>query len=76
MDTLVDDIKEMGKMEIPIQIVWGRHDVGGSNYATVKKMHEYLKGSKFEIFENSGHCPHEEESKEFNRIVIDFLSSK
>jgi pimeloyl-ACP methyl ester carboxylesterase len=71
--TLLDEIHRLGGMDVPILIVWGRHDKS----IPVKRgqeIHNILKGSRLEIFERAGHCPHDEQAQKFNQIALGFLS--
>ena len=71
--TLLDEIHRLGETDAPILIVWGRYDKS----IPVKRgqeMHNILKGSRLEIFERAGHCPHDEQAQKFNQIALDFLS--
>jgi proline iminopeptidase len=39
------------------------------------KIHQAIPGSKFVVFEKSGHMPFFEEPDKFVKVVTDFLSS-
>ena len=71
--TLSNEIHYLSKMGVPTLIVWGRHDKG-IPVRLGEEMHHILKDSRIEIFENSGHEPHDEEPEKFNQVVIDFLA--
>ena len=71
-DKLLPEIKKLGEMDVPILIVWGRHD-RSIPLELGQEMHKILKGSRLEIFEDSAHCPNYEEPEKFNKVVIDFL---
>ena len=71
--TLLDEIHRLGEMDVPILIVWGRHDKS-IPIKRGQEMHNILKGSRLEIFERAGHCPHDEQALKFNQIELDFLS--
>jgi len=71
--TLPDEIKILGQMNIPILIVWGRHDTA-IPLTCGREMHALLRGSLLEIFEEAGHCPHDEAWVPFNRKVIEFMA--
>ena len=72
--TLSDEIRRLGDMNVPILIVWGRHDKG-IPLERGQEMHKILRGSRLEIFERVGHCPHDEQSQEFNQLALEFLLS-
>jgi len=74
-DQTVQDYRDvLGAIEIPTLICWGRHDqllpVSGAPY-----MHEHIRDSRLELFEDSGHCPFLEEADRFNQVVQDFLDT-
>lgn len=71
--TLGNQIQQLGEMGIPTLIIWGRHDKS-TPLRLGQEMHQILKGSKLEIFEDSRHEPHDEEPEKFNRVVLDFLT--
>lgn len=72
--TLPDEIHRLGEMDVPILIIFGRQDKA-IPLERGKEMHNILKGSRLEIFENAGHCPHDEQAQKFNQLAVDFLSS-
>ena len=60
--------------QMPTMIVWGRRD----RFIPVKhaiEAHEMIEGSRLEIFDESGHFPHEHEAERFTDVVLDFLAS-
>jgi pimeloyl-ACP methyl ester carboxylesterase len=61
-----------GKMEVPILIIWGRHDKS-VNLELGEKMHGMLEGSRLEIIEESAHCANYEQPDKFSEIVMRFL---
>lgn len=71
-DMLLDDIHRLGKMDVPILLVWGSHDKSIPLEAG-RQIHQILKGSQLEVFGYSAHEPHDEQPEEFNRIAINFL---
>jgi pimeloyl-ACP methyl ester carboxylesterase len=71
---LLDEIHRLGETDVPILIVWGRHDKS-IPLERGQEMHRILRGSRLEIFEQAGHCPHDEQSQKFNQLAVDFLSS-
>jgi pimeloyl-ACP methyl ester carboxylesterase len=72
--TLSDEIHRLGEMDVPILIIFGRQDKAVP-LERGEEMHNILRGSRLEIFENAGHCPHDEQSQKFNQLAVDFLSS-
>jgi len=73
-DKLLDEIHRLGEMDVPILIVWGRHDKS-IPLERGQEMHKILRGSRLEILERAAHCPHDEQSQRFNQLAVDFLSS-
>ena len=72
--TLADEVRRLGEMDVPILLVWGRHDKAVP-LERGQEMHGLLKGARLEIFEQAGHCPHDEQSERFDQLAVDFLSS-
>lgn len=60
--------------EVPTLIVWGRRD----RFIPVQhgiEAHELIAGSRLEIFDESGHFPHEHEAERFAEVLLDFIDS-
>jgi pimeloyl-ACP methyl ester carboxylesterase len=72
--TLAHEVRHLSEMGVPILIVWGRHDKAVP-LERGQEMHRILSQSRLEILEHVGHCPQDEQSQIFNRLVLDFLSS-
>jgi pimeloyl-ACP methyl ester carboxylesterase len=72
-DTLLDEIHALAETNLPTLIVWGRDDQS-IPVERGRAMHMILKGSRLQIIDDAGHCPHDEQSRLFNRLAIDFLS--
>lgn len=64
-------IDRLSAIEVPTLIISGRYDE--ATPATVAPFKEGIKGSSWEIFENSSHMPHVEEQEKCMRVVGDFL---
>jgi len=73
-DKLLDKIQTLGEMDVPIIVVWGRQDKAVP-LKCGQAMHKILKTSRLEIFEQAGHCPHDQQPEKFNQLALDFLSS-
>jgi pimeloyl-ACP methyl ester carboxylesterase len=72
-DQTVQDYRDvLPAIDVPTLICWGRHDqllpVSGAPY-----MREHIRGSRLELFEDSGHCPFLEEADRFNQVLQEFL---
>ena len=72
-DTLVEEIKTLSMMNVPTLIVWGREEKG-IPLQTGQEMHKILKGSRFEIIDEAGHCAHDDQSDRFNQLALNFLA--
>ncbi len=73
LHTLSQDVRALGALDIPALIVWGQRDKA-IPLARGREMHALLKGSRFEVFDNAGHCPHDETFARFNPLAVEFLS--
>ena len=73
-DTLIEEIKKLSLLDVPILIVWGREEKS-IPLAVGEEMHKILKGSRLEILDQAGHCPHDDQSALFNQLALDFLES-
>lgn len=72
-DKLGPRIKQLGEMDVPTLIVWGRQEKA-IPLPIGKKLHEELAGSRMEIIDDAGHCPMIDQPNKFNELVVDFLS--
>jgi L-proline amide hydrolase len=76
--TVVGTIKDwditdrLGEIEVPVLLVSGAHDEVRPH--VVQAVHERLRDSRWELFEDSSHMPHVEEPQRFLRVVEAFLS--
>jgi pimeloyl-ACP methyl ester carboxylesterase len=71
--TLSDEIDQLGRLDIPIMIVWGKHDAS-IPLEIGQEMHNILEGSIFEVIDNGGHMPNWDSPAQFNQIVQDFVA--
>lgn len=72
LDSCLDIYKQIGKMDKPVLLLWGRDD------PTVPFQHsDSLRAAmphiEFHAFENCGHTPHYEKPEEVNSILLKFL---
>jgi proline iminopeptidase len=63
---------EIRKFKFPVLIVTGRFDMNVAPLVAFK-IHQAIHGSKFHVFERSGHLPFYEESDAFVQAVEEFL---
>jgi len=73
--TLEKEVHKLGMLGVPALIVGGRQSKGIPIELT-QKVHKILSGSRLEIFDQAGHCPHDEHSNKFNQLALGFLMSK
>jgi 3-oxoadipate enol-lactonase len=63
---------QLGKIEAPTQITFGRHDmVTSTRFA--EPMKQNIRYTKLVIFEGCAHAPMYEKVEEFNKTTLDFL---
>jgi pimeloyl-ACP methyl ester carboxylesterase len=72
LDSFVKTYEQVGKMDIPVLLFWGRNDRTvpfeySNNLCTA------LPNVEFHVIENCGHIPHYEKPDEVNPILLEFL---
>lgn len=72
-DTLLEEIQELSLKNVPTLIVWGKEEKS-IPLTTGEEMHRILIGSRLEIFDQAGHCAHDDQADLFNQLVLDFLT--
>ena len=55
----------------PTLLMWGENDLE-IPLADGERLHEAIAGSRFVVFRNCGHLPHEEYPEAFTKVVTDF----
>ena len=65
-----DITERLGEIEVPVLLVSGAHDE--VRPSVVAAMHERLRDSEWELFEDSSHMPHLEEPERFRTVVERF----
>lgn len=71
-DKLSGEIHQLGEMEVPTMIIWGKED-RAVPLNCGKKMHQIIRGSLLEIIDSAGHVPQAEDPEAFNQLSLDFL---
>jgi len=61
-------------LAMPTLVITGRYDINVAP-STAWKIHKAIAGSRWEVFEKSGHLPYFEEPEKFVRVVEDFLGA-
>jgi len=57
---------------MPTLVLTGRYDMNVAP-STAWRIHRAIPGSRWEVFEQSGHLPYFEEPEKFQRVIEDFL---
>ncbi len=70
--TLEDEAYQFGDMGVPTMIVAGKQSAGEPVELTME-LHQIIKGSELKIYDEAGHCPHDDQPEQFNRDVLAFL---
>jgi 2-hydroxymuconate-semialdehyde hydrolase len=65
---------DYSKIDNKVLLVGGEKDELAPPVA-VRGVHELLRASEVHVLQNSKHCPHIEQSAEFNKVALAFLSS-
>jgi len=66
---------ELVKFTFPVLVITGRHDMNVAPLVAYR-IHRSINGSKFVVFERSGHLPFYEEPEAFVQTVNEFLLDK
>jgi len=66
---------ELAKFRFPTLIGTGRYDFNVAP-STAYKIHKAIPGSRFVVFEHSGHLPFFEEPEAFRKVLEDFLAGR
>lgn len=72
-NTLEAEIRELGQLDIPILIIWGREDVS-LPISNAQEMARLISGSRLEVLDHAGHLANFDRAATFNELVIDFLA--
>ena len=70
-DYLATDL--FGKLDIPIQLIWGEKDPWESLNEAKEWKQEFKTIQRLDIIKGAGHCPHDEEPQETNKLICEFL---
>jgi L-proline amide hydrolase len=65
-------IDQLPRIDVPVLLISGRHDE--ATPAVVQPFADGIKGARWEIFENSSHLPHVEETERCMQVIGDFLA--
>jgi len=70
-DYLATDL--FSKIDIPIQLIWGEKDPWESLYEAKEWKKTFKNIKRLDVIKGAGHCPHDEEPQETNRLICEFL---
>ena len=70
-DYLATDLFD--KVKIPIQLIWGEKDPWESLSEAKSWKKNFRNIKRLDIIKGAGHCPHDEEPEETNRLICEFL---
>lgn len=73
-DTLEPDIRRLGALRVPIQLVWGRQDKA-IPLARGEAMQALLPGARLEVLDPAGHVSNFEQAERFNALALAFLGA-
>jgi proline iminopeptidase len=66
---------ELSKYKFPVMVMTGRYDINVAPLVAYR-IHEAIPGSRFVVFERSGHIPFYEEPEAFVHTAEEFLNAK
>ena len=70
-DYLATDLFD--RINIPIQLIWGEKDPWESLNEAKEWKQRFSNIKRLDIVDGAGHCPHDEEPEETNRLICEFL---
>jgi pimeloyl-ACP methyl ester carboxylesterase len=70
-DYLATDLFD--KVGIPIQLIWGEKDPWESLKEAKEWKKKFRNIKRLDIIKGAGHCPHDEEPKETNQLIYEFI---
>ena len=74
LDSFSETYQNVGKMDKPILLFWGRNDMTVP-FEQSSDLLAMLPNAEFHVIEDSGHIPHYEKPEEFNSILLKFLGN-
>jgi len=70
-DYLATDLFD--KVDAPIQLIWGEKDPWESLSEAKSWEIEYKNIKRLDVIKDAGHCPHDENPEETNRLISEFI---
>ena len=74
LGSFVKSYKQVGKLDKPVQLFWGRDDTTVP-FEHSNDLRAAMPNIEFHVIENCGHIPHYEKPHEVNPILLKFLLS-
>lgn len=66
--------EKLATVQVPTQIIWGKEDLY-LDYKDGEHLSKMINNSKFQVFENCGHCIHEECFDQIEPTLLHFFNS-
>ena len=70
-DYLATDL--FGKVDAPIQLIWGEKDPWESLSEAKCWKNNYQNIKRLDVIKGAGHCPHDENPQETNNLIYRFI---
>ena len=70
-DYLATDLFD--NINIPIQLIWGEKDPWESLSEAIEWKKKFKNIKRLDIINGAGHCPHDEEPEETNKLICEFI---
>ena len=70
-DYLATDL--FNNISIPIQLIWGEKDPWESLSEAIEWKKKFKNIKRLDIINGAGHCPHDEEPEETNKLIYEFI---
>ena len=70
-DYLATDLFD--NISIPIQLIWGEKDPWESLSEAIEWKKKFKNIKRLDIINGAGHCPHDEEPEETNKLICEFI---
>jgi len=70
-DYLATDLFD--KVDTPIQLIWGEKDPWESLNEAKEWNNKFSNIKRLDVIKGAGHCPHDEEPQETNKLICEFI---
>ena len=70
-DYLATDLFD--KVDTPIQLIWGEKDPWESLNEAIEWKKNFRNITRLDVIKGAGHCPHDEEPEETNKLICEFV---